>query len=356
MKPTVGTTLFSFTDEWRSGDFTLTRLLERVERLGLGPDVELIGYQSFRGLPIPTPTEVQTFRADVARLGLRPTAFGVYVDRALRPGQLLSAEESAIQLTQQLHTASRLGFVSTRATLGMDTAVLDRVAPVLDELGVVLTFEVQGSHTRDAPEITTLIGWLQANAGSRVGLTLDNSVALPNLPVSYRRVLRRLGATPGMEVLLEAAWRSEGPVFERLERFLASIDRAEVSEALHEQFVTPFVRFGHGDLQQWTDVLPWVRHVHAKFWDWEDAETQVMAPHRELVEMLVQYGYAGSISSEFGGIAWLEREELDVFDLTKKHVGFLRSTVASAQTAPCVDRAERLGLRPSACLDPVKGR
>jgi hypothetical protein len=356
MTPTVGTTLFSFTDEWRSGELSLTQLLERVQQLGLGPDVELVGYQSFRGLPRPTPAEVETFLADIARLGLRPSAFGVYVDRAARPGHLLTIEESTDELTRQLHVAAQLGFCSTRATLGMDLAVVDRVVPVLDELGLVLTFEIQGSHTPDAPDCTTLIDWLRANPGAPVGLTLDSSVAMPDLPVTYRRVLRRLGATPDIEEQLETAWRSEGAPFQRLGQLLAGLEGTEVSEALHEQLVTPFIRFGHGALRDWTHVLPWVRHAHAKCWDWEDAETHVVAPHRELVEMLVRHGYRGSISSEFGGIAWLERDEADVFDLTGKHIAFLRSAIAGAQTAHCVERAERLGLRPSAYRDLVEGR
>jgi hypothetical protein len=78
--------------------------------------------------------------------------------------------------------------------------------------------------------------------------------------------------------------------------------RLGISQTLHQQFATAFIRFGHGNLRDWTHVLPRVRHAQAKFWDWDDPETQVMAPHREFVTMLVQHGYAGSISSEFG--AW----------------------------------------------------
>ena len=351
MSPTVGTTLFSFTDEWRSGALTLTQLLERVARLDLGPDVELVGYQSFRGLPTPTPAEVDLFRHDVERLGLRPTVFGVYVDRARHPARWLSVAESTAQVAQQLDLAAALGFTATRATLGMDTAVLDRVAPVLADLELLLTFEIQGNHTPHAPEVVTLLDWLQSNPGAPVGLTFDSSVAMPDLPPSYRRVLRDLGMTPQVEAQLEDAWRSDGAPFQRLGRLLAGVAGSPLPDALREQLVTAFIRFGHGRLAEWSDVLGWVRHAHAKFWDWEDADRQVKAPHLELVRMLVQHGYAGSISSEFGGIAWLERGELDVFDLTGRHVTFLREAIASARVAECVTRAERLGLRPSAYLD-----
>ena len=351
MKPTVGTTLFSFTDVWRTGSVTLTQLLQRVATLGLGPDLELVGYQSFRGLPSPTAVEVDDFRRDVERLNLRPTAFGVYVDRARRSGCWLSADESLAQLSDQLWTARRLGFRSGRATLGMDTEVLDRLVPVLDDEDLVLTFEIQGNHTPDAPEVVALVDWLRGNSGAPVGLTFDSSVAMPDLPVSYRRVLRQLGMTSSMEEQLDVAWRSDGAPFQRLGGLFAAIDGASVPEALHDQLVTAFIRFGHGDLADWTHVLPWVRHAHAKFWDWEDAETQVMIPHQALVTLLVEHGYTGSISSEFGGLAWLEQDEINIFDLTKQHIAFLRAAIDQAQTVQCVQRAERLGLRPSAYLD-----
>lgn len=187
--------------------------------------------------------------------------------------------------------------------------------------------------------MTTLVGWLQANPGAPVGLTLDSSVAMPDLPVTYRRVLRRLGATPGLEAQLETAWRSEGAPFDRLGRLLAALEGVEVPAAVREELVTPFIRFGHGDLQDWTHVLPWVGHAHAKFWDWEDADAHVRAPHRELVTLLVRHGYRGSISSEFGGIAWLDRDEVDIFELTREHIGFLRSALADTNAVTRSGRA-----------------
>ena len=48
--------------------------------------------------------------------------------------------------------------------------------------------------------------------------------------------------------------------------------------------------------------------------DGEQPERHVVAPHREFVARLVAAEYTGSISSEFGGIAWLERDEVVYLD------------------------------------------
>lgn len=333
MTPTVGSTLFSFTDEWRAGHLSLEHLLGRIAALGLGPDVELVGYQSFKGLPSPTAAEVETFRRCVTSLRLRPTVFGVYVDRAKRPTRWLTVEESTRELVGQLETASRLGFSTLRATLGMDTEIIDRVVPVLDDLGLILTFEVQGNHTPSSADVLELVSWLEASPGAPVGITLDSSVAMPGLPVTYRRTLCALGLTDREIVLLDEAWRGGGQPFTRLHGYLETIGRREVAASLREHLVTAFVRFGHGRLEQWRHVLPWVRHAHAKFWDWEEANLHVREPHGAFVDMLVTSGYEGSISSEFGGTAWLERPEVDVFDLTRKHVELLRSAVVERSLA-----------------------
>jgi hypothetical protein len=198
---------------------------------------------------------------------------------------------------------------------------------------VVLTFEVQGNHTPSSPDVRTLVSWLEANRGAPVGITLDSSVAMPALPVSYRRTLHALGLSDREEAALQEAWRRDGPPFSRLHDLLETLGHREVSAELSEQLVTAFVRFGHGGLERWRHVLPWVRHAHAKFWDWEEADLHVRAPHRAFVDLLVSSGYTGSISSEFGGTAWLERSEIDAFEVTRRHVELLRSAVVASSLA-----------------------
>src|SRR4029450_8322194 len=48
---TLGVTLYSMTNEWLAGRYTLPELVDEVARRGIGPGVELIGFQSLRGFP-----------------------------------------------------------------------------------------------------------------------------------------------------------------------------------------------------------------------------------------------------------------------------------------------------------------
>jgi hypothetical protein len=330
MTVSFGSTLFSFTNEWLAATGPVEELLHQVAAHGLGPDLEVDGLTSFRGLPVPDEPEISTFRDTCASLGLRPTVFGVYVDRARRKDRWLDVDESVAELEPQLEAAHRLGFPMVRAAIGLDLAVVERVLPTLSALGLVLTLEVQGTMTLDSPPLAELHAWLRAHERAPVGLTFDMSVSMPDLPPSYRGHLRRLGMTAEVEQLLDLWWAADGPAHARFAGFRTDAGTAGASQVVLEQAVTAFVRMGRSPLGTWTPLLPWVRHVHAKFWDWELPDEHVIGPHTQALALLNDAGYSGSVSSEWGGSEWLGLEDVDTFELVGDHLSALRGWAAAA--------------------------
>jgi sugar phosphate isomerase/epimerase len=329
---TFGPTLFSLSNEWLAGSTPLTQLLERVAADGLGPDLELDGCTMFRGLPTPYAHEVETFRDTCERLGLRPTVFGVYVDRARRRDRWLTIEEGARDLEQQVRAARDLGFGLVRGAVGIDLAVIERVLPVLSALDVVLTLEVQGTMTPQAPPVTELADWLHAHDGAPVGLTFDTSVAMSDLPPSFREHLRHLGMSDAVEAFLDGWWTSDLPAHERFGGFRTALADRDVPPAVLDATVTAFVRMGHSAPADWRPLLPWVRHVHAKFWDADVTEEHVVGPQSRCLTELHEAGYAGSVSSEWGGSEW-HGLEVDTFGLVGRHLDALRQ-VADLSNRP----------------------
>ena len=49
--PRLGVTLYSFTPDFHAGRFTFEELIVLAAERGLGPGLEVIGFQSFRNLP-----------------------------------------------------------------------------------------------------------------------------------------------------------------------------------------------------------------------------------------------------------------------------------------------------------------
>ena len=348
MSLSFGSTLFSFTNEWLAATGPVEELLQRVAAQGLGPDLEVDGLTSFRGLPLPHDAEVESFRRACSALGLRPTVFGVYVDRARRQDRWLDVEESVAELDAQLAAAHRLGFTMVRAALGLDLEVVERVLPTLESLGLVLTLEVQGTTTLAAPPLADLYSWLQSHDGAPVGLTFDTSVAMPDLPPSFRAHLRRLGMSAEVEQLLDRSWTADRPAHLRFAQFRVDAAAAGAPGAVLEQAVAAFVRMGRSPLESWTPLFPWVRHVHAKFWDGELSEEHVIRPHTRALAALRDAGYTGSVSSEWGGSEWCGLDEVDAFALVGDHLAALKSW---GTTVPLVKPSARVGLTPSEWLE-----
>ena len=320
----LGTTLFSMTPEWRRGADAAS-LMERIAAVGCGPAVEVIGHQAWRGFPDITATDERTFRSTVDRLGLAPVALGVYTDLFRRPGRPLTEDQALEDIRPQLRTAARLGFPLVRATLGMESGLLRRVLDEAERLGVVLTFEVQGATTPDAPAVVELLDLQEATGSAHLGLTLDFSLSTPALPVAFGTALRRLGLSGEAVAAVHGAWGAAGPIGPRIGRALSAVAGHRNEAALTTLVAGVLGRCGRTRPADWALLLPLVRHAHAKFWD--PAVESVRAPHGAWLTALREAGYDGAVLSEWGGHELLDRADTDALAVTRAHHNLLGQLV-----------------------------
>jgi hypothetical protein len=323
--------MFSLTPDWRSGA-DLTTLLGRLAAGGCGPAIEVVGHQAWRGFPFPSVDDERAFRDAVDRLGLVPTALGVYTDLFRRPGRAMDADEALEDIRPQLEAAARLGFPLVRATLGMSPALLRRVADEAARLGIVLTFEVQGTTTPDSPAVAELVE-LQATTGSPyLGLTLDFSLTTPSLPEAFGTALARHGLPATQVAAIGEAWAQDAPLGPRLGAALGAVAGHPAEPFLTHLVAGVFVRTGRQRPEAWAPLLGQVRHAHAKFWD-PDAEA-VRAPHGAWLAALTAAGYQGAVLSEWGGHELLDRADADALPVTRDHLDLLRELVAAGTAVP----------------------
>jgi hypothetical protein len=316
----LGTTLFSFTPDWRAGADAAS-LLERVAEAGCGPAVEVIGHQAWPGFPQIGADDERAFRDAVDRLGLVPVALGVYTDLYRRPGRPMTDDEAFDDIAPQLVVAARLGFETVRATLGMSPALLRRVTKEAERLGVVLTFEVQGANAPDAQPVVELLALQQETGSPHLGLTLDFSLTTPALPNAFGTALRRCGLADDEVESIHRAWAADGPIGARIGRALAVV-RGHRNEGPLSVLVGGVLgRCGRAQPADWAHVLPVVRHAHAKFWD-PDVES-VRSSHGAWLRALDDAGYEGAVLSEWGGHELLDRADADALEVTRAHVGLL---------------------------------
>jgi hypothetical protein len=329
--PTVGTSLFSLTPDQRAGADLLT-VLERVAAADCGPALEVIGHQSWRGFPRLGVEVERAFRLAVDRLGLVPVALGVYADLYRRPGRTMGVDEAMDDLRPQLDAAVRLGFAQVRTALGMSPELLRLATREAEQLGLVLTLEVQGATPPNAQAVLDVLE-LQSETGTpHLGLTLDFSLSTPALPASLPAALRRLGAAGHQIAAIQDAWALQAPVGARIGTALSALAGHPAEQILTNLVVGIFIRTGQQQPADWADVLPVVRHAHAKFWE-ADVEA-LRTPFRAWLNALDDAGYSGAVVAEWGGHELLDSVDADALTVTRAHVGLLRELVAErAQVA-----------------------
>jgi hypothetical protein len=79
------------------------------------------------------------------------------------------------------------------------------------------------------------------------------------------------------------------------------------------------VRFGRQDPRAWLPLVPQVVHAHAKFWELDETGDEPTVRNAEAFAVLREGGYDGFVSSEWGGSAWLDADEVDAFELVRRH-------------------------------------
>ena len=79
-----GTTTFAHTLEWLSREYSLEQLLARIHAEGIGPGLEIIGFQMIRNFPHVTDELVRELRDLMDKYDLSPTCLDANVDVAIR--------------------------------------------------------------------------------------------------------------------------------------------------------------------------------------------------------------------------------------------------------------------------------
>jgi sugar phosphate isomerase/epimerase len=318
----LGTTLFSFTDEWLSRRYTLEQLLGRASELGIGPGLELVGFQSIRGFPTIDSDFSFRFRHELDRHGLEPSALAAYVDFARRPGRTMSADEAVEMLVQQIDAARELGFPVLRLHTGIATDVIERATPVAERAGVTLATEVQGAQSPEHPDVAAVLECHDRLESANLGLLLDFSVSMTALPSIFTEQLARLGLAPALIGLVAELWEQGAPMHAIVREL------ADAPEEARNEAIAGLFRFGRQKPRSWLPLVPHVVHVHAKFWELDEAGDEPTMPYAELFGVLRDGGYSGFVSSEWGGGAWQEADDVDAFELVRRHHELCRRLIS----------------------------
>ena len=316
---TLGTTIYSFTNEWLSRRYTLDQMVEKVAELEIGPGIEVVGFQSFRGFPTVTDEFAEHFRALLERLELTPTCLSGNMDTGIRPDRVMTVEEAVAYIEPQIEAAKKLGFPVLRIQALAGPEVMKRLAPAAEQAQVQVACELHSPLTPDNPEVIELRECYDRVGSPYLGFVPDFSCSMKQVPEGYWTNLGRAGAP---EALIETAreiWHSDNPTGAKFGALAAAGGQYGADPGLMGSLNLAMTMFGHMPVDAWREILPYTRHIHGKFYAVDTSGSEPSIPYREIMELLKETGYRGSISAEWEGSMFNEEENVGFKEVQRWH-------------------------------------
>lgn len=325
--PQVGVTLYSFTNEWLTRQFDLAGLMREVARRGMGPNIEVIGFQSFKEFPDVSDSFADEFRALVAETGLNPVSLAINSDRFLKPGQQPIDDATLVEYhKRQLRSAKKLGFKLVRYQFALPVHLLPEIAPYAEELDVVMGVEVHAPMWAGHPAVqaygemydkldTPYLGWIPDFGGTA-----------SRIPASMLDAARAAGANEALLDKLKEVWLEPGMSHEKAGR-LREWALAEGHAPAHIQAASlAFFILSNNDPKSWAALVDRTVHIHGKFYGVDDQGVEEAIDYATILPLFRDGGFKGTMVSEWEGHAYDTR---DAFEQVRRHQAMARRILAS---------------------------
>lgn len=342
-----GVTLYSFTRAFHARRHTFEDLVREVARRGLGPGLELVGFQSIKGFPHVDSAFVTRFRSLIDETGLVPTCLSANADAGLRRDRMLTDDELVDYMRPQIAVARELGFPVVRVQISLTPDDMERLLPVAEQYGVRLGLEIHSHQHPRHPRIQALLERYEKLGSPLLGFIPDWGASLKAVPSTLLRKYRADGYGEDLLHGLERLWHEhhvEGPPMTEPQhgRWFGQVmelaRRHGAGERAIEMAVNLTGLFGHAPVSDWADALPWAVHTHGKFYEIDADGEEPSVPVRELIDLWVKSGYSGTISSEWEGFHWNDWD--DPFDVVARQQALIRASAAASGSRVTVDAAE----------------
>lgn len=329
----TGITLYSATNEWVTRAYDLEGLLAAVAERGLGPGVEIVGFQTIPTFPDVSDDFVREWERLVAKYDLVPTCLGSNIDVAQRSDRLLSDDEMVASLERQLATAAKLGFGIVRIQIGANEAVIERVVPTAERLGLKLGMELHAPEGACTPAIMKVREAYDRIGSDVLGFIPDFSATMRAVPPDELADLVRLGLPQEWVHRLVAEWEGVGAPFERFGRFAAAAGGAGVPKEVIDAATMVFTMHGREPAESWRELAGRIVHVHGKCYGFDETGDEPSIDYPAIISLLDEIGYDGWISTEWEGHAFTGPGEVDSLDLVAAQQALVRRVLAERALA-----------------------
>jgi sugar phosphate isomerase/epimerase len=320
----LGTTLYSLTNEFHGLQYTFEELVAEVARRGIGPGLEVVGFQSIRGFPVVTRQFEHAFKALIDRHELVPSCLGINADVAIRRDRQMSVDESVLYHEAQIAAAAQLGFPVVRCQFPAGPEVMRRLVPFAEKHRVKLGLEIHAPATLTSDH-TLPFREMYAQVNSPfLGFVPDFGTTARAIPPTVINSYLQDGIAFDAIELALSFWGAEGEVGERMQGFEDAARSAGLSEQIVVQLSLMFVLFGRLAPEAWAEIMPQVVHIHGKFFDFDENGSEIAVDYPRVLKVFLDAGYDGYMSSEYEGHIFSDE---GAFAKLEKHHALCRSLI-----------------------------
>ena len=302
----LGTTLYSFTAAFHSRQASFEQLVAKVAELGVGPGIELVGFQSIRGFPVVSDSFAGHFRELMARYQLEPSCLSINADTALCRGQMMTPEEAARYLEPQIRAAAKLGFPVAKSQFAAPAESLRLLLPLIEQLGIKVGPEIHAPLGVDSPPVLAYRELYAQVNSPLLGFVPDFGTCARTLPASYLDTLRRRGIEERALELAVSIWKGpESPQWKR-DEFNRRATELNVEPTKASALSVMFSMLSPHKPESWLEIMPQIIHLHGKFYDFDAEGNESSIPYGQILPLFMKAGYRGYMSSEWEGhqYAW----------------------------------------------------
>jgi sugar phosphate isomerase/epimerase len=326
--PKLGVTLFSLTLEMRRPDYSLEGMIRRVAELDLGPGLEIVGFQSVRDWPRISDRFATDFRTLVDECELVPTAMSMNLDLALRRDRRMTEDEGLAYLEAQMEAAKELGFPIGKSAILSTRRFVEGLARIAERLGMKFGVEVHSPEAVDSPHVLELRELFEEVGSPLLGFVPDFSASMHSVPPSLVEAHRASGMPPELVDLVSEVWNSDSSMPEKFARFTAEADALGASPGDRGKLNMVLTMHGRMNPRRWEELMPSVVHVHGKFYGIDANGDEPSIDHETIMDVLVEAGYTGYISSEWEGHAYTDA--MSGYDVCRAHHDLCRRLLVQA--------------------------
>lgn len=322
----LGTTLYSLTTEFHSRQYGFEQLVRKIAEQGLGPGLEVVGFQSIKGFPVITEQFASSFKALIDETGLVLSCLGINADAGINRNQRMNEDELVEYHAHQLEAAATLGFPVVRYQYGAGPNVISRLVPLAEKLGVKLGLEIHAPNHLTHPDILQYRELYEREKSPMLGFIPDFGTSTHSVPPSFIDYARSIGAPEDLISIALENWNLPKDGMEKIASFYQDSLAAGFDERFIVELYPMFGLFGKMPPEDWAEIIPQTVHIHGKFFDFDETGNEVSIDHQRNLKVFVEGGYQGFMSSEYEGHHWTDS---DGFAKLRAHHALVKKILAS---------------------------